>query len=71
MTILARVAKKTAEYETPLIVPCYDPIVMIVEKEIVRQAYTEMGKPDARPGPALIAYWRLQDKETSVNNYMT
>jgi hypothetical protein len=47
MTILGKVARKTAEYETPLIVPCYDPIVMIVEKEIVRQAYTEMGKPDA------------------------
>lgn len=47
MTILGKVARKTAEYETPLIVPCYDPIVMIVEKEIVRQAYTEAGKPDA------------------------
>jgi hypothetical protein len=47
MTILAKVARKTAEYETPLIVPCYDPIVMMVEKEMVRQAYTEAGKPDA------------------------
>ncbi len=47
MTILAKVAKKTAEYETPLIVPCYDPIVMLVEKEMVREAYTEVGKPDA------------------------
>ncbi|MCP4230293.1 MAG: hypothetical protein GY771_09120 [bacterium] len=47
MTILARVAKKTAEYETPLIVPCYDPIVMIVEREMVQAAYTEVGRPDA------------------------
>ena len=47
MTILAKVARKTAEYETPLLVPCYDPIVMLVEKEMVRQAYTEVGKPDA------------------------
>lgn len=47
MTILAKVARKTAEYETPLLVPCYDPIVMMVEKEMVRQAYTEVGKPDA------------------------
>lgn len=47
MTVLAKVAKKTAEYETPLIVPCYDPIVMMVEKEMVREAYTEVGKPDA------------------------
>jgi hypothetical protein len=47
MTILAKVAKKTAEYETPLLVPCYDPIVMMVEKEMVKQAYTEAGKPEA------------------------
>jgi len=47
MTILARVAKKTAEYETPLIVPCYDPIVMMVEREMVQAAYTEAGRPDA------------------------
>ena len=47
MTILAKVARKTAEYETPLIVPCYDPIVMLVEKEMVREAYTEVGKADA------------------------
>ncbi|UCE26022.1 MAG: fibronectin type III domain-containing protein [Candidatus Coatesbacteria bacterium] len=47
MTILAKVARKTAEYETPLIVPCRDPIVMMVEKEMVREAYTEVGRPDA------------------------
>jgi len=47
MTILAKVARKTAEYETPLIVPCFDPIVMMVEKEMVKEAYTEVGKPDA------------------------
>jgi len=47
MTILAKVARKTAEYETPLLVPCYDAIVMMVEKEMVREAYTEVGKPDA------------------------
>jgi hypothetical protein len=47
MTVLAKVARKTAEYETPLLVPCYDPIVMLVEKEMVREAYMEAGKPDA------------------------
>jgi hypothetical protein len=30
MTILAKVAKKTAEYETPLIVPCYEDSVFFV-----------------------------------------
>lgn len=47
MTILAKVARKTAEYETPLLVPCYDAIVMMVEKEMVREAYAEVGKPEA------------------------
>jgi hypothetical protein len=28
-------------------VPCNDPLVMTTEREIVRQAYTEAGKPDA------------------------
>jgi hypothetical protein len=47
MTILGRVATKAAEYDTPLIVPCYDPIVMMVEQEIVKESYTEAGRPDA------------------------
>lgn len=46
-TVLGRIAKKIAEYETPLIVPCVDPIVMIVEREIVKQSYMEAGRPDA------------------------
>jgi hypothetical protein len=46
MTILGRVARKAAEYDTPLIVPCYDPIVMMVNQEIVKEAYTEAGRPD-------------------------
>lgn len=47
MTILGRVATKAAQYDTPLIVPCYDPIVMMVEQEIVKESYTEAGRPDA------------------------
>jgi len=47
ITILGRVAKKVAEYETPLIVPCVDPIVMIVAREVVKESFTEAGKPDA------------------------
>lgn len=46
MTILGRVARKAAEYDTPLIVPCYDPIVMMVNQEIVKEAYSEAGRPE-------------------------
>ena len=47
MLILGHLAKRTAAYETPLIVPCNDPLVMTAEREIVHQAYMEAGKPDA------------------------
>jgi hypothetical protein len=47
ITILGRVARKTAEYETPLLVPNYDALVMLVEQETVKQAYMEAGHPDA------------------------
>jgi hypothetical protein len=46
-TILARVAKKTAEYRTSLIVPCNEPIVMTIAQETVKNAYLEAGHPDA------------------------
>ncbi|MFQ6032198.1 MAG: DUF6754 domain-containing protein [Candidatus Zixiibacteriota bacterium] len=45
-TILSRVAKKTAEYQTPILIPCNDPIVMAVAQETVRAAYLEAGRPD-------------------------
>jgi hypothetical protein len=45
-TILGRVAKKVAEYQTSLIVPCYEPIVMSVAQDVVRSAYLEAGRPD-------------------------
>ncbi|SLM50138.1 conserved membrane protein of unknown function [Nitrospira japonica] len=44
--ILGRVAKKTAAYETELMVPHRDPITMAVCQEITKQAYLEAGKPD-------------------------
>ncbi len=47
INILGEVAKKTAEYNTKLIVPCADPIVMAVEQEVVREAYAEVGRPEA------------------------
>ena len=47
LNILGEVAKKTARYGTPLIVPNRDPIVYTVAREIVREAYTQAGRPDA------------------------
>ncbi len=46
LDILARVSKKVAEYETPLLIPCFDPIVLIIAREIVRESYSYSGKPD-------------------------
>ncbi len=45
-TILGRVAKKVAEYQTTLIVPTYDPIVMTVAQEVVKSAFLDAGRPD-------------------------
>lgn len=47
INILGEVAKKTAEYNTRLIVPCADPIVMAVEQEVVKEAYAKVGRADA------------------------
>ena len=46
LSILSRVAKKAAEYETPVLVPCFDPVVMTAAQETVKQAYAEAGRPD-------------------------
>jgi hypothetical protein len=47
LTILGRVARKVAEYQTPLCVPNTDPIVFTVAEESVKQAYLEAGRPDS------------------------
>jgi hypothetical protein len=47
LTILNRVAKKTAEYQTPLLVPVADPVVLTVAQEAVRAGYYDAGRPDA------------------------
>lgn len=47
MNILGEVAKTAARYETPLIVPNCDPIVMTVAQEVVKESYTVAGHPDA------------------------
>jgi len=45
-TILARVARKTAEYQTPLLVPVNDPVMMVMAQETVKEAYLQAGRPD-------------------------
>ena len=47
INILGRVSRKVAEYDSKLIVPCRDPIVMTVSQEVVRGAYADAGRPDA------------------------
>lgn len=47
LNILGEVAKRTAKFGTPLIVPNRDPIVYTVAREVVRESYTSAGRPDA------------------------
>ena len=47
MNILGQVARRTADYETPLHVPCNDPIVLNVVREMVKAAYLNEGRPDS------------------------
>jgi len=46
LNILGRVAGRAAEYGTPLLVPATDPFVMVVEREIVKGAHMDAGRPD-------------------------
>lgn len=46
LNILSRVARRAAEYDTPLLIPACDPFVMVVEREIVKGAHTDAGRPD-------------------------
>jgi hypothetical protein len=46
ISILGRVAKITARYETPLMVPVRYPMVLAAGQEVVEQAYIEAGKAD-------------------------
>ncbi|PIU19182.1 MAG: hypothetical protein COT18_08850 [Elusimicrobia bacterium CG08_land_8_20_14_0_20_59_10] len=45
--ILGEVSKKVAQYDSDIKIPHYDPIVMTVCKEIVKQSYLEAGRPDS------------------------
>jgi hypothetical protein len=45
--LLGHVAKHVANYESQVKVPCFDPIVMSVCQETVREAYFEAGRPES------------------------
>jgi len=47
LSILGRIARITARYDTPLLVPVRYPMVLAAGQEVVEQAYIEEGKPDA------------------------
>jgi len=46
LAILGRVAKKAAEYDTKILVPVRDYIVLPIAQEIVKEAHYEAGRPD-------------------------
>jgi hypothetical protein len=46
INILGQVARRAGEYDTRLIMPNRDPIVMTVAQEVVGEAYREVGRPD-------------------------
>lgn len=47
MTILGRVAELAGQYETWLEVPVCRSMVLVTAKEVVKEAYTRVGRPDA------------------------
>jgi hypothetical protein len=47
LNLLGEIAKKTAEYGTPINVPNRDPVVFTVAREVVKGGYAAAGRPDA------------------------
>ncbi len=47
MSILGRVARTVAEYDTRLMVPTSKSLVMTTGREVVKEAYISIGRPDA------------------------
>jgi hypothetical protein len=47
LSILGRVARITAQYETPLIVPVLYPMALAAAGEVVKGAYLDAGRPDS------------------------
>jgi len=46
LSILSHVAKKTAQYDTPLIMPNVASVTMVTAQEVVREAHLQAGRPD-------------------------
>ncbi len=46
MNILGNIAEQVAHYDTDLLVPCINPIVMTIEQELVKQGYIRAGRPE-------------------------
>jgi len=56
LNILSHIAKRAGQFETRIIVPCYDPVVYTMATEIVKEAYTAIGRPDLfKPGDVYFA----------------
>jgi hypothetical protein len=47
LAILGRVAKKAAEYDTRILVPVRDYLVLPIAQEIVKESHYEAGRPDS------------------------
>jgi hypothetical protein len=47
MNILGEIAKKTAQYDTTLVVPNSDPVVYTIAREMVKEAHAKVGRPDS------------------------
>ena len=46
LSIMGHIAQKTAEYDTPLVVPCCRSVVMSTAQEVVKESYLKAGRPD-------------------------
>jgi len=47
INILGQVARRVADYESRLMVPSRDPIIMAVCQEVIQEAYIDAGRPDS------------------------
>jgi len=55
LSILGRVARITAQYDTPLVVPVLYPLALAAAGEVVKGAYLDSGRPDSYK-PEMIRY---------------
>lgn len=55
LSVLSKIAKITATYETPLMVPCLYPMPLAAAEEVVQQSYIDAGKSEAF-SPDMVRY---------------